>query len=567
MLSQLKKTLAQLLSSQIELGEEEILPLLKLPKSLDHGHLAYPVFPLAKARKEAPPLLAKKLADDISSQLPEFLKQVEAVGGFLNFHFSQSYVQNLLFNSYQGQGHQLGWSDQGKGRTMVLEFGSPNVAKPMHLGHFRALMIGKAIYNLALTQGYTVIALNHLGDWGVQFGKLIWAYEQWKDEYDFAKAPFDSLYALYVRFHEEAEKHPELEDQGRSCFKRLEEGDAEYQKIWKSFVDISMEEYKRLFDLLNVHHDLNLGESFYADRVEDLENRLKKLGIMIEDQGAQVVRLDEEDLPPCIIRKSDGATIYATRDLASAIYRAEELKAQDLIYLTGSEQDMHFKQVFSVLHKMKFSWAEDCRHFSFGIYRFKDAKMSSRKGTALKLNDLVNESIRRAEQTIGEKNPELPNRFEVARQVGIGAIIFNDLVNDRVKNVEFDWERALNFEGDSGPYVQYCQVRCLSLLRKYGVESPLGFDQDLESDEERGLVRHLLLYEDTLNAAFNNYKPHILAGYLLETCQRFNHFYHKHRILSGEEHLIRSRMTLVSLTQKGLQQGLAVLNIESPQFM
>jgi arginyl-tRNA synthetase len=573
MLTQVRKTTAQFLGPIVSLPVLDIENLLEIPKKLEHGHLALPIFALAKQLRKAPPLIAKDLSEKIAAQSWPDLLSVTPVGGYINLTFRNEFLQKTLMQTLQQSGSRLGYSDAGQGRTLVIDYSSPNVAKPMHVGHLRATVIGQAIRNLAETQGFKVIGLNHLGDWGVQFGKLAWAYFEWGEQYPFKEKPFQALFDLYVRFHDEAEKNPELEAKGSQVFRRLEEGDAQITELWKKFIEISMIEYGRLWKRLGVRHDLVRGESFYNDRLKTTEKLLEDKGLLVESEGAQVVMLGDE-MPPCLIRKSDGASLYATRDLASAIYRHDELHADLNLYVVGADQTLHFRQVFAVLNKLGFAWAKDCHHIGFGMYRFKDVgKMSTRRGHVIFLEDVLNQAVEQVERIIEQKNPTLADRALVAEQVGVGAIIFNDLVNDRVKNVDFDWTRVLDFEGDSGPYVQYCHVRCLSLLKKSGAaESDYKMmSVPLESDEERELIRVLLNYQDVLAAAFNGYRPNVLAQYLLDICQAFNHFYHKHRILGltgeGADEIRNSRLALVSATQHILKSGLGVLNIQAPEAM
>ena len=549
------------------LNKEQIAVLLENPKKLEHGHLAFPVFFLAKELRKAPPMIAQELAVIFSGAKPAQLEKVTPVGGYVNFTFSNEYMQNVLVKAVHESGDRLGYTETGRGKNLVIDYSSPNVAKPMHVGHLRATVIGQAIRNLAETQGYNVIGLNHLGDWGVQFGKLAWAYQEWGQEYDFAGKPFQSLYEIYVRFHDEAEKNPELEVKGSAVFKKLEQGDAEVTALWRRFVDISMLEYQRIWNLMGVRHDIVRGESFYSDKMKPVEKILEEKGLLVESEGASVVMLGD-DMPPCLIRKSDGASLYATRDLASAIYRHDVLKADINLYVVGVDQTLHFKQVFKVLDLMGYEWAKDCHHIAFGMYRFKDVgKMSSRKGNVIFLEDVVRQAIEMVEKVIEEKNPALENKRQVAEQVGVGAIIFNDLASDRVKNVDFDWEKVLNFEGDSGPYVQYCHVRCASLIRKFGKQPPKMFTAELKSDDERELLRLLLDYQDTLAAAFNQYRPNVLAHYLLEVCAAFNRFYQKNRILGEAPEIEASRMALVDTTRLILKMGLKTLNIQAPDVM
>jgi len=568
MLTQIKKDLAQKLSAVLSKPAEQLEHLLEIPKKQEHGELSLPVFIFAKEMRKAPPVVAQETAATLSAQSWPEIEKIEALSGFVNFRFHMPYLQKILADAVSSEGENLGYSGAGKGKVMAIDFSSPNVAKPMSIGHLRATVIGQAICNLAKTQSYKVIGINHLGDWGVQFGKLAWAYQTWGSEYDFENKPFESLYALYVRFHDEAEKDEKLNLEGSQFFKKMEQGDESSTLMWKQFVDISMQEYTRLWNLLGVKHELVRGESFYNDRLKPTEALLEKKGLLKESEGAMVVDLEPFNMPPCLIRKSDGASLYATRDLAAAIYRAEELHADLNVYVVGVEQSLHFKQVFKVLELMGYPWAKDCHHVAFGLYKFKDVgKMSSRKGNVIRLEDVVNRAIELVEKIIEEKNPDLPNKEEVARQVGIGAITFNDLVNDRVKNVDFDWDQVLSFEGDSGPFVQYCHVRCVSLLKKYGKPVAKDFSVALTSTEERELIGKLLNFPDTLKASFQHFKPHILAGYLLDVCRAYSTFYHNNRILNEPTQIESSRMTLVACTQKILAQGLKVLNIEAPEAM
>ncbi len=544
-----------------------VLRLLESPKGEGHGHLSLPVFAWSKELKKAPQVLAQELAQQMSANLPSEIEAVLPVSGFINFKFKISYLQSLLATAILARRGQVGHSTLGAGKKMLIDFSSPNVAKPMHIGHLRATVIGQAIVNLAKTQGYQVVGLNHLGDWGVQFGKLAWAYLKWGSEYPFNEKPFESLYALYVRFHDEAERTPELENEGSKVFKRLEDGDPEILALWQKFVEISLKDYQRIWDQLGVKHDLVRGESFYNSRLKGVETELEQKGLIEASDGAMVVRFEGETMPPCLIRKSDGASLYATRDLASALYRMNELHADLNLYVVGMDQALHFRQVFKVLEKMGYPWVGQCHHIGFGMYRFKDARISTRKGNAIFLEDVLAKATTLAREVIAQKNSSLPNAETIARQVGVGAIVFNDLMNDRVKDVDFDWDRALDFEGDSGPYVQYCSVRCLSLMRKYGKPIPSSFTGVLPSVEEGELLRCLLNYEDTLKNSFQNFKPHFLAGYLLELCRRFNQFYNKCRILGEPAELEQGRMTLVQMTQAVLTEGLSILGVETPEAM
>jgi arginyl-tRNA synthetase len=580
------KALTSEVGADAAMSVEQIEAAIERPKKLEHGHLAWPLFPLAKILRRPPPALAAQFAaliqDLIAAGDPKCQKlglaQAVAVGGFLNLTICDEAFQDRLIRAVRASlrndplASTLGNSDVGKGRRLVIDYSSPNVAKPMHVGHLRATVIGQAIRNLAQSQGYEVIGLNHLGDWGVQFGKLAWAYRQWGHEYDFEGKAFPSLFAIYVRFHEEAEKRPELEALGSAEFKKLEDGDPELQAIWKRFVQISLEEYQKVWDLLGVQHDLVRGESFYNDRLQAVESMLEQKKLLVLSDGAFVVPLGD-DMPPCLIRKSDGASLYATRDLASAIYRREELKADLNLYVVGFEQSLHFKQVFKVLQLCGYDWVEGCHHVAFGLYRFKEGvKMSTRKGQVIFLEEVLRQAIERTREIIQTKNPNLSEdeRARVAEEVGVGAVIFNDLLFDRSKNVEFDWDRILSFEGDSGPYVQYMHVRCASLIKKFeaaGLRPNLEEVSVLSSAEERELIRQLMSFDEVLESSFAGFRPNVLAQYLLEVCAAFSRFYHEHRILDEAEPIRGSRMALVECTRVILARGLRLLSIRPPQVM
>ncbi len=572
MLTQVKKKIAAALEKLVDRSVDEIMPLLERPKNPEHGQLSLPVFQWAKAQKKAPPVIAKEWSEALSQNLPEGVEKIEPAGGFLNFRFTPEFLSATLFESLKKPQDVIGYSEAGQGKTLVIDFSSPNVAKPMSIGHLRATVIGQAIYNLAKSQGYKVIGLNHLGDWGVQFGKLAWAFNEWGAAYPFKEKPFEALFDLYVRFHNEAEKDETLNEKGSLVFKKLENGDPEIEKIWKMFVEISLKEYQRLWDLLGVKHDLVRGESFYNDRLKPTEKLLEQKGLLVESEGAMVVPMDDPKMPPCLIRKSDGASLYATRDVASALYRMEELKADINLYVVGVDQTLHFRQVFEVVRKMGYSWWNKCHHISFGMYRFPEGRMSTRKGNVVFLEDVLTKAVTSVRDIIQDKNPHLADKDKVARQVGVGAIIFNDLMNDRVKDVEFDWDRVLDFEGNSGPFVQYTAVRCRSILRKAadkGVKVPTELKPSgvLKSPEEIQLIAQLLYFEEVLSLAFTNFKPHLLAGYLLDLCRTFSQFYSRHRIIGEAPEVAEARLSLVVASEKVIIQGLRVLNIETPDAM
>lgn len=571
----------------------KIADLLERPKDTSFGQMALPVFALSKALRMGPPQIAQKIAEELSLKKaadPKFLNYVEkvqAVSGFINFKLESWFLATSLEELMQAP--RLGFSETKKNQKLIIDYSSPNVAKPMNVGHLRATVIGQALRNLAETQGYEVIGLNHLGDWGVQFGKLAWAFNEWQDDYDFKGQPFKSLFDMYVRFHDEAENDKTLEEKGAETFIRLEKGDPEVTALWKMFVEISMKEYQRLWDRLGVKHDIVRGESFYSDKLEATVQMVKDKGLLKESLGAFVIDVGD-DMPPCLITKSDGASLYATRDIASALYRHEVLGCDMNLYVVGVDQTLHFKQVFKALELLGYEWAKDCHHISFGMYRFKDqGKMSTRKGRAIFLEDVLNKSVEMVKEIIETKNPTLPNKDLVAEQVGVGAVIFNDLVNDRVKDVDFDWNKILDFEGDSGPYIQYTSVRCLSVIEKFegtigadkmikifspkqsGTKDPVSVSSEFSfpaQTEEIDLISLLLSFESVLTQAFEKFKPNVVANYLLDLAKAYNTFYNKHRIVDADNpSLSAHRVLLTEHTQKVLSAGLAVLNIQTPVKM
>ena len=558
---------------EISLNDSKILNLFERPKDFQKGHLALPVFFLSQVLKTPPVQIAQSLAQKIQDLELSYISRCQSLSGFVNFEFTAQFLTESLREFCLRE--PLGYALEPKNKKIVIDYSSPNVAKPMNVGHLRATVIGQAIRNLAVTQGYEVVGLNHLGDWGVQFGKLAWAYFEWGSEYDFKNQPFQSLYEIYVRFHREAESSKDLDQKGAQTFIRLEEGDPEIVRLWKMFVDISMKEYQRLWDRLGVKHDLVRGESFYSDHLEPTIKLLEEKGLLKESQGAFVVEMGEGETP-CLIKKSDGASLYATRDIASAIYRHDVLGCDTNFYVVGVDQTLHFDQVFKTLKLMGFHWAKDCHHISFGMYRFKgQGKMSTRKGRAIFLEDVLNKAVDLVKDIIAKKNPDLKNKDEIAEQVGVGAVIFNDLVNDRVKDVDFNWDKVLDFEGDSGPYIQYTQVRCLSVMEKFQVQKKEShFPQNYHwkginfKSEETYLIASLLYYESVLRGAYERSKPNILAHYLLNLSQAYNSFYNKYRILNAENPQIsENRVLLTQHTQKVLSAGLQVLNISSPSKM
>ena len=548
-MEKIKQHLSALIKPYLSLEEDKIQTLLERPKKASFGLFSLPLFSVSKN--------PKKLADRMAQELKaEFIDRVSAVGGFVNFHIKDCFMQYIFNETFKNSNWWC--SKLGSGQKIVMDYSSPNVAKYMNVGHLRATVIGQSLVNMACTQGYSVTALNHLGDWGTQFGKLIAAYKKWGGEISLPR-----LSDLYVKFHEEA--NDVLNKEARQFFLEMEDG--KHLDLWSQFVDVSLKEYDSVWKRLGVSHDLVRGESFYKDKTKRVENILKQKKLLEKSEGARVVFV--KDGPPCLIQKSDGASTYSARDLASVFYRFEELKSDWNIYVTGVDHSLHFKQLNQVLQKINPNWAEKTLHLSFGMYRFKgEGRLSSREGKTVSLSALMDEAQSRALKIIQEKNPSLADKEEVSEIVGIGSLIFNDLINDRVKDIDFSWDKILDFEGNSGPYVQYSYVRCMSLLKKtdQSVEEYKGLKiQESLASEERQLIEALLEFETLLKVSFKKYKPHILAAHLLEISRVFSRFYKNCRIIDSSQKDFR--IELVKASAKVISKGLELLNIKTPHAM
>lgn len=561
---QIKKELSVEIAPLLNLKAQDVEKLLEKPKEETLGHLALPVFSYCRDLKKSPASLSKEWLEEIKKEKPEFIEKMEAISGFINFWFNPFFLQKKLMQLFDNpDDRKLSSFPLGKNQKWVVDFASPNVAKNMNVGHLRAGLIGQVIVNLARHFGFQVTAINHLGDWGTQFGKLLWAYKKWYKDSDFKNQNLnvDTLANLYVRFHKEETSESLKEAAG--LFYRMEKGDKELLSLWKKIVQLSLREYELYWRKLGVKHDLVLGESFYRNLFPDLKIRLKEKNLLQKSQGAEVVFLEEGE-PPCLIEKSDGASTYGARDLCSAFYRHETLKADRLIYITGSEQKLHFRQVFKTLKKMGFPLL--CLHLTFGMYRFKgQGKLSTRKGQTVYLKDVLKESFSRVKKIIENRNLPLKDKNLISEQVGTGAVIFHDLMTDRSKDVDFEWGRVLDFEGRSGPFVQYTHVRCMSLIKKYGRQVPKTFSEDSLSEEEKKLIWWLLYFDEVVYQSFVKFKPHILAGYLLDLSKEFNRFYAGEKILNSKGE--QNKILLTDMTRRSLKTGLSLLNMPLPEAM
>lgn len=559
----LKALFAKKLNDRLEglLTEEEIYQLIEIPKNQQHGDLAFPCFQLAKKEKKSPMEIAKQLTEQLSDTV---FASVEAIGAYVNICFSTQTLGKTIVNQVLKNGAQYGQNEIGLQKTVVLDMSSPNIARRFSVGHLRSTVIGNAIANLASKCGYRTVKVNHIGDWGTQFGKLIVAYQKWGNEEAVKENPIGELFKLYVQFHQEAEHNPNLEAEGRAAFKKLEDGDEESLKLWSWFRQESLRVFTIIYDLLGIEFDSYHGEAFYNDKMDEVIHLLSKNQLLEMSEGAEVVRLDEQNLPPCLIKKSDGATLYATRDLAAALYRKREYHFDEALYIVGQEQTIHFQQIKGVLKKLDYDWADQMKHIPFGLYLQNGKKMSTRKGRVILLENVLNEAINLAKKNILEKNPGIQDADEVANAVGVGAIIFHDLKNDRMNNIEFSLEDMLTFEGETGPYVQYTNARANSILRKYDGEQ-LQF-HGLNDPESWDIVKLLNQFQEIIEKSYLQYSPSILAKYLIQLSQSFNRYYGKTRILEKNQEL-QSRVALVKAVTIVLEEGLRLLGIKSPSEM
>jgi arginyl-tRNA synthetase len=555
------KALHQIL--QTELDQKTIEQLIEKPKNSDFGDYAFPCFQLAKSRRQAPPLIAKEISEDLSSPL---IEKAEAVGGYVNIFLNKQTVTQQVLGAILSEKHQYGNSNIGKNKVVTIDLSSPNIAKPFSMGHLRSTVIGNALATIFQKCGYETIKINHLGDWGTQFGKLITAYKKWGEEERVKMEPIKELLSLYIQFHSEAEKDPSLEDEGRAWFKRLEDGDSEALELWTWFREESLKEFNKIYELLQVDFNSYAGEAFYNNKMDVVVELLEQQGLLVESDNAQVVSLEDENLPPCLIKKSDGATLYATRDLAAALYRKQNYQFEQALYVVGNEQSLHFKQLKSVLKKMNFDWANSLVHIPFGMMLKDGKKMSTRKGKVILLEEVLKESISLAYKNIEEKNPFLEKKEEVSKQVGVGAVIFHDLKNFRMNDIEFSLEDMLRFEGETGPYIQYTNARACSLLRKGSWNGIVATEISFADSYHWELVSLLKEFSTVIETALTKYDPSHIAKYAIDLARSFNQYYSAVRVLEDDLEK-QSRLALVYAVTVVLQEALRLLGIEAPQEM
>lgn len=556
-----KDIIAQAIHKQLpELSHEQIYDMLEYPPNPEMGDIALPCFKLSKILRKPPVHIAQELASNITNM--EFIDRVEPVSGYLNFFFNKPLFIEQTLKCILEERERYGSKPIGQGKTIVIDYSAPNIAKPFHVGHLRSTVIGNSLRKIFEFMGYRCIGVNYLGDWGTQFGKLIVAYKLWGNKEEVEAHGIKELLRLYVKFHEEAEKDPKLEDEARNWFARMEKGDSEALKLWQWFKDISLKEFQKVYDLLDVHFDSYAGESFYNDKIDAVIEELKQKNLLKESEGALIVDLEEYGMPPCMILKKDGSSLYATRDIAAAIYRKKEYNFHKCIYVTGAAQSLHFQQWFKVIELMGYEWAKDLIHVPFGLVSLGGEKLSTRKGKVVLLEDILSEAIKKTLEIIESKNPDMENKEEVARYVGVGAVIFSDLYSNRIKDVSFSWDEVLNFDGETGPYVQYTHARCCSVLRK-APEGDSSFNPGmLKTKEEYQVCKTLYQFPEKVMIALNQLEPSVITRYLVNLAQDFNRFYHEHPILVEDQQLRSARLALVEATRITLANGLRLIGLK-----
>ena len=565
-----KKKIAEEISKTVNIEKEEIETYIEKPIDNKNGDYAFPCFRLAKELKKAPPSIANEIKEKIELDT-SIIEDVQVVGGYLNFYINKETITQEVLKEIS-KTEKYGKTNIGNGKNIVVDYSSPNIAKPFHIGHLRSTVIGGALYNIYKYLGYNVTGVNHLGDYGTQFGKLIEGYKLWGNEYDIDKDPINELTKIYVRINQACKEDENILNACRDNFKKLEDGDQYCVELWQKFKDLSLKEFQRVYDLLGSKFDSWNGESFYSDKMPEVIEKLEKSGKLVESQGAKIIDLEDEGInTPCIIEKSNGSTTYATRDLAAILYRARTYNFDKVLYLTSYEQALHFKQVFTVAKYLDLDekYLKGLIHVPFGMVQLPTGKMSTREGNIIKLEELLNEAIERAEKIIEEKNPDLEDKKETAKKVGVGAVIFNDLSNSRVKDEIFEWDKILNFQGETGPYIQYTYVRTKSVLEKAGKlpdvkEIKLDVLNDIYSQT---IIKLIYNFQDILVQVTRKEEPSILSRYLIDLAKAFSSFYNENKIIVEDKDIQNARVYLTYAVNQVLKNGVELLGMQMPNKM
>ncbi len=566
-----KKYIVEKLLPHIDgMTEEELYELIALPPNTEMGDYALPCFKLAKLLRKSPVMIAEELKNSIMSDgvimSDKVLGEVSAVNGYLNFKINKTGFVRATLDRILSEQENFGASNEGEGKTICLDYSSINIAKPFHIGHLSTTVLGGALYRIFNFLGYKAVGINHLGDYGTQFGKLISAYKRWGDKETIEKGGIRALNELYVKFHQEAEIHPEYDDEARAYFKKIEQGDEECLSLFHWFKELTLKDVQRIYDMLDIHFDSYAGESFYSDKMQPVVDELREKGLLIESRGAQVVDLEEYGMSPCIILKSDGSSLYATRDMAAAMYRKATYDFHKCLYVVAYQQNLHFKQFFKVLELMGKEWAKDLVHVAYGMVSLEEGTMSTRKGNVVFLEDVINKCIDKAYTIIDEKNPNLENKVETAQKVGVGAVIFGALYNNKIKDIVFSYDKVLNFDGETSVYVQYTCARANSVLQKGGVVTEYEIPE--LTLEEIELVKGLATFPETVSAAAEKYEPSFIARFAVDVAQKFNKFYFNCKILAAEDEKTKNfRLTLTNATLQALKNAFKLLGIGIPDKM
>lgn len=570
-----KIVIANLISKVVEIDEKKIRDFLEVPKDKDNGDYAFPCFRLAKTFQKSPQIIASEIKEklynmDKKEEWNKIITNIQVIGGYVNFNINKEFLAKEVLKEIESN-ENFGSSKIGVGKNIIVEYSSPNIAKPFHIGHLRTTLIGNALYKVYKYLGYNTTGINHLGDYGTQFGKMIEAYKMWGNEYNLEEDPINKMMDMYVRINNLCKKDENALNRCRENFRLLENGDKYCVDLWNKFKDLSMKEFEKIYDILNVKFDSYNGEAFYTDKMDEVEQILEKKGKITLSQGAKIVDLTEEGIDtPCIIKKADGSTIYATRDLAAILYRSRTYDFDKCLYVVAYEQNLHFKQVFSVAkYLVDEKHVKGLKHISYGMVSLPTGKMSTRLGNVVKIEELLKQTINKAKEIIEEKNPNLENKEEVAKKVGIGAIIFNTLSTSNIKDQIFDWDTALNFQGETGPYIQYTFVRTQSVIEKAG-NTPSFNEINIENLLDENSIQILKLiynFEEILNDVTDKNEPSILARYLIELSKAYSAFYNENKIICENKEIQDARVFLTSCVGKVLKIGAKLLGIEMPYKM
>lgn len=564
-----KRNVAEKIAKAAELNIEEIYNYIEIPPNQEMGDYAFPCFKLAKTLRKAPPVIATELKEKMETD--SNIEKIDIAGGYLNFYINKIELVKNVLKEIDSKQESYGSNESGKDKTVIVEYSSPNIAKPFHIGHLRNTVIGSALYKIYKYLGYNTIGINHLGDYGTQFGKMIEGYKRWGTEYDLESNPIDECMNIYVRINNLCKEDEAVLEQCRENFKKIEEGDPYYVEIWNKFKDLSLKEFQKIYDLLGVTFDSFNGEAFYSDKMDEVVKKLEKSNSLKDSEGAKIVDLEDKGLGVCIIKKSDGSSIYATRDLAAILYRSRTYNFDKCLYVVAYEQNLHFKQIFEVAKNLEIP--EKClnglEHVAYGMVRLTTGKMSTREGTVIKVNELLQEAIDRVQKIIEEKNPEMENRSEEAKKIGIGAVIFNNVCSTIIKDQVFDWNTVLNFNGETGPYIQYIYVRTKSVLEKAGYVpniNEVNFEL-LQDKESLKVIQTLYNFENILMSVVEKNEPSLLARYLIELAQSYSNFYNENKIIDDNKDIQNARVYLSYAVGNVLKTGASLLGIQMPDKM